>query len=70
MEENNVVLMQGYGFSDTEYKDYLTSRPKLNNDVARASDMSFFGAMEAVEGEFNKKVYGDKSLNDILRVLS
>jgi len=59
----------GFGcpeFSEAEYKEYLKGRSKIHNEVARKNrNTSIFDAMEAVNGEFKKKMYGGMSINDM-----
>jgi hypothetical protein len=58
------------GFSEAEYREYLKSRSKIHNEVARKNrNTSIFDAMEAVEGEFKKKIYGGMSINEMFNNL-
>jgi hypothetical protein len=57
-------------FSESEYNEYLKSRSKIHNEVARKDpNTSIFDAMEAIDGEFKKKIYGGMSINDMFKNL-
>jgi hypothetical protein len=66
-----VAVNQGQPpFTEESYKEYLSERPKIRNEVAREDpDESIFDAMMSIDGELKEETYGGKSIRDIFKRL-
>jgi hypothetical protein len=63
-------VAENYGFTEEVCADFLNGQQRPHNEAAREDpSASIFDSMETVEGEFDKKAYNGKSLNDIFRNL-
>lgn len=58
--------MDDYEFTEEMCADFLKDRPRFHNEAAREDpDSSIFDSMEAVMGDFDKKLPGGVSVNEI-----
>jgi hypothetical protein len=63
-------VVDDYGFTEEVCADFLRGQQRPHNEPAREDpNVSIFDSMEAVEGEFDKKAYNEKSLNDVFKNL-
>jgi hypothetical protein len=62
--------MDDYGFTEEMCADFLNDKPQFHNEVAREDPKaSIFDSMEAVRGNFDKKLPNGTSINDVFKHL-